>query len=549
MTMPQDPLLGGLSTFAGQTAGNQMGLQQQALSQQMQQFLMALQFQQQQAALQQASNYGTQFGFAPGGNWMTWGSGGPTQPSAGTPTLADLTSQMGLTQGGLSNALNIAGVTGQFAAPMPSQYTPGTVLSATDAQGAYGVVNADGSVTMLGGPALGQLAAQRGTTSDALTRNAAPVSWANLQSLAQGPPTSAPQQTLTAQQQAYQQALATGGITGQFTDPTQQMGYLLSQGKAMNGAAFTDLPPDQQQYWLKWNQNNPTMAAQQWARATNGALQGQGYTNPAAGPQQTLASQLQNAQLTGMYQGAPTLQAQGQYSQEAQNWASLYGYTPQLDANGQPIAPGTGGMGGAGAPQTLASQAQQAQLSGMYQGAPTETAREFNLSNALAQGQLGQQYLSTAAQLQGPQNTFQLSNYLRGAQGNPNVPVYLQNLANNMGMPSFQATGSTAPTPQSAGGLTSQLGYGVDQNGNATGQATSATPGWDYNQTLNQINQIAQRGAQGLGPGALERLTPDEMQAFGSGLGAAGYSLPSFMAQYNQSRVGQQAPVAQTSLA
>jgi hypothetical protein len=185
----------------------------------------------------------------------------------------------------------------------------------------------------------------------------------------------------------------------------------------------------------------------------------------------------------------------------------------------------------------------------MYQGAPTEAAREFNLQNALAQGQLGQQYLSTAAQLQGPQNTFQLSNYLRGAQGNPNVPVYLQNLANNMGMPSFQASGTTAPTPQSAGGLTSQLGYGVDQNGNMTGQATSATPGWDYNQTLNQINQIAQRGAQGLAPGSLERLTPDEMQAFGSGLGAAGYSLPSFMSQYAQSRVGQQAPVGQTSLA
>ena len=73
--------------------------------------------------------------------------------------------------------------------------------------------------------------------------------------------------------------------------------------------------------------------------------------------------------------------------------------------------------------------------------------------------------------------------------------------------------------------------------------------GWDYTQTLGTINQIAQQGAQSLGPGSLERLTPDELQAFGSGLGAAGYSLPSFLQQYAQSRVGQQAPVAQTSLA
>jgi hypothetical protein len=203
--------------------------------------------------------------------------------------------------------------------------------------------------------------------------------------------------------------------------------------------------------------------------------------------------------------------------------------------------------------QTLAAQNQAALLSGQYQGAPTEAASEFtrNLqqqqqqfqqSFGLQQGQLGQQYLSTAAQLQGPQNTFQLSNYLRGAQGNPNVPVYLQSLQNNLGLPSFQAPGTQTPTPQSAAGLTSQMGYGVDANGNPTqGQSSSATPGWDYNQTLNTINGIAQQGAQALGPGSLERLSPDELSAFGSGLGASGYSLPSFLSQYQNSRVGQQA--------
>src|SRR5499427_7247989 len=215
------------------------------------------------------------------------------------------------------------------------------------------------------------------------------------------------------------------------------------------------------------------------------------------------------------------LQQQQFISQLAQVQAQETGYwvapnLPTLNPSGganQPQATLGTGQG----QQTLAGQLQQAQLSGMYQGAPTEAAREFNAN-------LGQQYLATAAQLQGPQNTFQLSNYLRGAQGNQNVPTYLQSLAGGVSMPAFQATGTNAPTLQTAAGIAGQLGG-----------AQSATPGWDYNQTL--------------GTGALERLSPDELAAFGSGLGAVGGSLPSFMQQYQQSRVAQQAPVAQTALA
>src|SRR5262252_9480713 len=125
----------------------------------------------------------------------------------------------------------------------------------------------------------------------------------------------------------------------------------------------------------------------------------------------------------------------------------MYGYTPNFDAQGNPIAPGPNA-------QTLQAINQAATLSGMYNGAPTETAREFNVNAMQAAANLGQQYLATASQLQGPQNTFQLSNYLRGAQGNPNVPVYLQALQNNNNLAAFQGTGTTARTPQSATGLT-----------------------------------------------------------------------------------------------
>jgi hypothetical protein len=224
--------------------------------------------------------------------------------------------------------------------------------------------------------------------------------------------------------------------------------------------------------------------------------------NQALAALQQKAFDLQVGQAMGTYQGQPTEAAkefQATLAQQMSQFEQTFGL-------------------------------QQGQLSGVYQGAPTEAAKEFQQNLALQQGQLGQQYLATAAQLQGPQNTFQLSNYLRGAQGNPNVPTYLQNLANNTGMATFQGPGTTPPTANTVGGLAQQL----------AGQA-SGTPGWDYAQTLGTMQGIANRGAQALAPGALERLTPEELQAFGSGLGAVGGSLPSFLQQYQQSRVGQQA--------
>lgn len=565
--------------------------------------MLQLQFQQQQAAQQQAATYAGQYGYAPGGNYMTWGQGGPTQPVAGTPTLNAQQVQMGLTSSALQNALAAAGVTGQFAQPQ-MRYQPGTVLtsqSTTPGLGpAYGVVNSDGSVSMVSAQSLSQLAGARGTTAQAMMSSAQPVDWNTLQSLSQGAPTGPAQQTLAANQQAYNQAATAAGLTGQFVNPNMQPAALLQQGMNMQGQSFYSLPQSEQQYWLQYNQNNPTAAAQAWAQATNGALQAAGYTNPQAAPQQTLQAINQAAILSGMYNGAPTAAYQAQGQQEAQNWAQLYGYTPQIDpTTGQPIAPGAAGLSGVtpgsvvrnnagqlgivgiggmitpgdasnsaiyqalqnpgsiqtlsdqqwtgalgGGPQTLAAQQQQATLSGMYQGAPTEAAREFNVTNALQQGQLGQQYLSTAAQLQGPQNTFQLSNYLRGAAANPNVPVYLQALQNNMGLPSFQGTGQQQPTPASMSGLAAGMGYGAPAStGTGTDTSGGATAGWNYGDTLNAIKGIAQQGGQALAPGSLERLSPDELQAFGSGLGAAGYSLPSFLSSYNSSRVNQQAPV------
>jgi len=363
------------------------------------------------------------------------------------------------------------------------------------------------------------------------------------------------QLALATQAQAYNQAATTAGLTGYYTPPQgvpnmtpytnqqtwqpgqaglQNPGQLnVSQASAAGGGPMSWNQLSQQLQSQAGANYNDAAGKAAFLAATGGDpanFNGGASVNLTPAQIQSILSAGSNGLLGG---GAGALPAQGTTGAGAQPGGTAANPFSMNWWPGQ-----SGGSMTPGAPPGSQMTMQLGQMLGEFNGMPTEQATEFARNLALQQGQLGQQYLSTAAQLQGPQNTFQLSNYLRGAQGNPNVPVYLQNLANNIGMPAFQAQGTTAPTTQTAAGLAGQLG----------GQQ-SATPGWDYNQTLGTIQQIMNRGAQSLGPGALERLSPDELQAFGSGLGAAGGSLPSFMQQYQQSRVGQQAPVAQTSLA
>jgi len=191
-----------------------------------------------------------------------------------------------------------------------------------------------------------------------------------------------------------------------------------------------------------------------------------------------------------------------------------------------PVAPGTPGVPGVpgvpGAVQTLAGAAQQANLSGMYNGAPTEAARQFNTAT-------GMDYLKTAASLGGPADYFQQANYLRGAQAN-GAPAFLQSLQNNTGLAAFNAPGGTAPGVQSmqslAGGMT----------GSGQGNTQQAA--------LNSIGAIGAAGGQALSPQALEQLNPDELNLFQSGLKASGFSMPSFLQSYQQSRIGQGAQKA-----
>src|SRR5215472_6362469 len=108
----------------------------------MQMFLQALQFQQQQAALQGAQSLSSLFGAAPGGNWSQWPLSQSMQPLPGTQTQAALNQQM-------QNALASAGLTGQFTNPSTFMYQPGSFVRDSDT-GGIGQIQANGSLRIFG---------------------------------------------------------------------------------------------------------------------------------------------------------------------------------------------------------------------------------------------------------------------------------------------------------------------------------------------------------------------------------------------------------------
>jgi hypothetical protein len=454
-----------------------------------------LAFQMAQQAYSNAISMGSAYGYAPGGNWFQWPRGGQpnlTQPAPGTPTLAGTQALQQLINQQLQNQLGQAGVTGQFAQPLPSQYTPGTVLQAASTTpglgNAYGIVQPDGSVQMVTTAALQQTAAQRGLSVQQLTQNAQTVDFNTLQRLAQGPPTAAPQPTLAAQQQQFGQAQTAAGLTGLFTDPTQNAAALSAQGRTLNGQSWESLSSADQQYWLQYNQNNPTLAAQAWAGAINNAMLKAGGGQPQA-PVPTLALQ----QMYGTY-GTPTA---GQSTLQAQQQA-------------------------------------------FQQGLGTA---QFGLSVQQAQQQGAQQYLGLLSQLQGP------ADYGRYLKVLGSTPAGLQDLVSASAGRYLPGGGTTGTAPQ-AQTLQNLVGAATGFGGGGSGSSAPAQP------TAQQVPGAGSPGAaspggmnfqnflataQGLpapnqiAPQAFNALQPSQKQMLGSMFGNLGYAPTDINSLYQMS--------------
>lgn len=199
----------------------------------------------------------------------------------------------------------------------------------------------------------------------------------------------------------------------------------------------------------------------------------------------------------------------------------------------------------------------------------------------ISRGQLGLSYLQAASQMGGPASVFQQADFLRGARQRGDVPGFLGSLAANTQLPAFTGAGNATMIPQTAAGLSLQLGGGqsVTLPGSAAGGApapgtpgfgTFAQPvptagaatapqatgvpqapglgtdaaGYSYDAALNQIGNIFRAGPTRLAPGSLERLDPNELAILKSGAQKLGYDPDAWLRAYSRAGVGQQSSSA-----
>jgi len=269
-----------------------------------------------------------------------------------------------------------AGLTGVFAAPGQSQYSPGTWVRTEDPNMAgntqYAIVTPSGQIQRMG---------LQEATARGFTNNATNIPYAQFMQLSQAPPTGMPQQTLagltgysnlnTAAQNA---AIAQSGVTGMYQAPAP----VAQPGVANDGSTFFQQDQATQQAYMTRFGGDPNQALNAWTNATNAAIN------------QSRASQGLPPLTAYGYGGNPgqqeTLAAQNQYFTQANDLATQYGQYYQ------PGMPGQAGVAGVNAPQvgqsTLGAQNQTyTQQMGLIKQAADLQANPFRQQQAI--GQMG----------------------------------------------------------------------------------------------------------------------------------------------------------------
>jgi len=339
-----------------------------------------------------------------GQNW------GPGQPAPiGASTLAagqqfgsigyipgytgpDVGQTLSQIQGAASTAQAGAGLTGWYAAPSQSEFSPGTFVRLDP--GTYDT-NQYGDTQISYVLPSGQLQRVSTTQARAMGWNGdlssmATTSAQHALELERAPPSQLPQQTLQGlttysnlNSAAQNQAVAQAGQTGMYQAPTA----IQPPGTDWGGSKFSDQPPDVQRAYYLSRGSDWNAAMNAWVQDSNNAIRQAGGGPPGAGtPQETLA-------------------AQQQYFAQAQNLANQFG---QYYAPG---APGQTGQAGVNGPQvgqqTLAAQEQyyRQQLDAINAAAALQ-ANPFRQAQVIGQlgGLLGGQ---PVASFQAPNTTNQ----------------------------------------------------------------------------------------------------------------------------------------------
>lgn len=262
---------------------------------------------------------------------------------------------------------------------------------------------------------------------------------------------------------------------------------------------------------------NPDMIRNVSTQEYNQLANDPNYNFSSGGRSPTATMALQ--QMYGSYgmpkEGQQTLANINQQNQIAQNWADRYGYTPQFDANGQPIGlsgGGAGGVPGQGSPQTLTAQQQYWNQA---------------FSEAQANQKNTQAYLGILSNLRGP------ADWAKYQQVLGSTPQGLRDLyAASMGQytPGGGATTGVQPQAVDLNTMQQQIGggggYGQMPSYNyTTNPGQYQYPSQTYTQGGNQV------WGSGLGVGA-QSATPDQqIQATGNGTNMYGgqqqqYNLP-----------------------
>jgi hypothetical protein len=162
-----------------------------------------------------------------------------------------------------------------------------------------------------------------------------------------------------------------------------------------------------------------------------------------------------------------------------------------------------------------------------------EREQAFNEEQAkwargFAQAQLGLEYMKWQSSLSGPGDWMQAYNFARNARSNPNVPVYLQGLLDNVQQAGFSGYAGT-PDAQTAESIQQKL--------------TGAGPGAADSEAAQQAaiaaaGQIFQRGPGSLAPGVLESLDEHELATLASIGGGLGNDVPRWLRDYQRKALG-----------
>jgi len=398
-------------------------------------------------------------------------------------TQSELSTQAATAQAG-------AGLTGWYAAPSQSAYSPGTFVRLdpnTYDTSQYGPVQISYVLPS------GQLQRVSLPQAQAMGWNGNLGSMntiATQQALAleAAPPTQLPQQTIQGltgysnlNTAAQNNAIAQSGVTGMYQAPAQ----VLPPGTDWMGGKFSDQTPDVQRAYYQSRGGDWNAAMQGWVADSNAAIQRAGGTAPGPGtPQETLA-------------------AQNQYFTQANDLATQYG---QYYAPG---APGQAGVAGVNTPiagqTTLAGQNQAyTQQMGVINAAAGLQANPFRQAQVLGQAGRVLQGMPTAG--------FSAPNTVTGvgtAGGNTQGGMgYLQQMIDDIRDPSANQTTAqswldntptpakldsvsflqSSPTTQNLILQSMQEKYGIDPT-DATAQIKATMPGFSAPATFGTVKR------------------------------------------------------------